>query len=1025
MLPERWSEIKGKLHEALQLEPAVRATYLAQMGATDPDLQKELESLIASHERTGTDFLSEPLAEVTSSLASQVKPDALLGRRVGSYQIMGQIGAGGMGEVYRAFRADDQYKKQVAIKLVRAGQNSDFVVNRFKNERQILASLDHPNIARLLDGGTTENGVPYFVMELIEGLPIDEYCDTRKLPITERLKLFVQVCSAVQYAHQHLFIHRDIKPSNILVTYDSVPKLLDFGIAKILEGGADVVQLEPTLTFFRVLTPEYASPEQVKGATITTSSDIYSLGVVLYVLLTGRSPYQLTKPTSEIARAVCEVEPEKPSAVVRRTMADGKEAARIALADLAALREGPVEKLSKRLRGDLDDIVLMALRKEPERRYASVEQFAQDIQRHLDSLPVLARKDFFSYRASKFVNRHRFGVISASVAAIGLLTALLVTLRANRIARDERTRAEHRFNDVRKLANSMIFDLPGPIRAIPGSATVEKMLYDNGLKYLDSLAEEAKGDSSLQRELAAAYKRLGDSQGFPYGGSLGDYPGALASYRKSLQMRQRLVDSDRHNLSDQIDLSNTYRTIGALQCKMGDTRAGRGSVHTALEIARPLAEANPDNVNAQRELGNVLFTIGNVDVESLQNVALQYHFEALKVFQKLEGKLVPQLWQRQISFLDGVVASDYLASGNYKEATRYAREALQMLSRVEVSDASVTAQLKGDKASRHSQLGYALLFGGQWKEAKSEFRSELSLFQEMYDPKVPDSRASVALGFLDLGHAESLAGNAADGMRLIKKGMDTLGPHDATDPTDADTTQLFVRGFLYEGEALEQVGDESKALRSYEEAVATFESSDSANKPVLKPFRCFAHAKVAGALARLGRRDQARETYGKALALIGSQPASEQPTEIQYALLNVYAGMGDLVSDPASHGGTPVGGSACDWYRRSMDIWRQLPARSSVSPNGFRVIGINTLSTKLAKCQPMLRSQPPISGLDELRGKHPGVRCSFGAARGPQPTRFASAVHTSGYLFRFGRRSRVSGRQNQRSNQPALPQDRS
>src|SRR6202045_4413521 len=988
MLPERWSEVKDKLHEALQLEPTRRAVYLAETGATDPDLQKELESLIAFHERTGADFLNEPLAQVTSALASQVVPDALLGRRIGSYQIMGQIGVGGMGEVYRAFRADDEYKKQVAIKLVRAGQNSDFVVNRFKNERQILASLDHPNIARLLDGGTTEEGVPYFVMELIEGHPIDEYCDIHKLPITERLKLFVQVCSAVQYAHQHLFIHRDIKPSNVLVTSEGVPKLLDFGIAKILEGGADVAQLEPTLTFFRVLTPGYASPEQVKGATITTSSDIYSLGVALYVLLTGRSPYQLTKPTSEeIARAVCEVEPEKQSAVVRRTRADGKETARIALADVAALREGSVEKLSKRLRGDLDDIVLMALRKEPQRRYASVEQFEGDVRRHLENLPVIARKDTVRYLTSKFVPRHKAGVAAVVLSLFAVLAGMFATLREARIAQTQRARAERRFNDVRKVANWMIFDLPRPIHGVPGALTVEKILYDNGLKYLDSLATEAEGDVSLQRELAAGYKQLGDSQGFPYGGSLGDCPGALASYRKSLQMRQRLVDSDRHNLSDQIDLSNTYRTIGALLCKMGDTRAGRESVHTALEIARPLAEANLDNVNAQRELGNVLFTTGNVGVESLQNgeaatftsIALQYHLEALKVFQKLEGKLVPQLWQRQISFLDGVVASEYLASGSYKEATRYAREALQMLNRVELSDASVTAQLKGDKASRHSQLGYALLFGGQWEEAKSEFRSELSLFQEMYDPKVPDSRASVALGFLDLGHAESLAGNAADGIRLIKKGMDTLGPHDATDPTDADTTQLFVRGFLYEGEALEQVGDESKALRFYEEAVATFESSDSANKPVLKSFRCFAYAKVAGALARLGRRDQARETYGKALALIGSQPASEQPTEVQYALLNVYAGMGDLVSDPASHGGTPVGGSACDWYRRSMDIWRQLPARSSVSPNGFRLIGINTLSTKLAKCQPMLRSQPPISGLDELmkRGKHTGARCKF------------------------------------------------
>src|ERR1700757_4236175 len=347
MTPERWQQLKGLLAAALEKESSERGVYLDRVSAGDPNLRSDLERLLVAEEEAGTVFLDTPPHHADDDAAEDAK--TLIGLRIGAYQVVEKIGSGGMGEVYRAFRADDQYHKQVAIKLVRAGQGSDLVVNRFKNERQILASLDHPNITRLLDGGTTQNGVPYFVMELIEGLPIDQYCDTYKLPVTKRLRLIVQVCSAVQYAHQHLFIHRDIKPGNILVTSEGVPKLLDFGIAKILEGGTDVAQLEPTLTFFRVLTPGFASPEQVKGATITTSSDIYSLGVVLYVLLTGRSPYQLTKPTSEeIARAVCEVEPEKPSAVVRRTMADGKERARIALVDLAALREGTVEKLSKR-----------------------------------------------------------------------------------------------------------------------------------------------------------------------------------------------------------------------------------------------------------------------------------------------------------------------------------------------------------------------------------------------------------------------------------------------------------------------------------------------------------------------------------------------------------------------------------------------------------------------------------------------------------------------------------------------------
>jgi serine/threonine protein kinase len=957
---ERWDEIKEKLLAALELEPAQRSAYLARVDAVDPVLRKELDSLIASHERTGTDFLNAPWAQAASALASQVVPDALLGRRVGSYQIMGQIGVGGMGEVYRAFRADDEYKKQVAIKLVRAGQNSDFVVNRFKNERQILASLDHPNIARLLDGGTTENGVPYFVMEVIEGLPIDEYCNTHKLPITERLKLFVQVCSAVQYAHQHLFIHRDIKPGNILVTSDSVPKLLDFGIAKILEGGTEVAQLEPTLTFFRLLTPGYASPEQVKGATITTSSDIYSLGVVLYVLLTGRSPYQLTKPTSEgIARAVCEVEPEKPSAVVRRTMADGKETARLALADLAALREGSVEKLSKRLRGDLDDIVLMALRKEPQRRYASVEQFAQDIQRHLDSLPVLARKDTLGYRMSKFVNRHKFGVIAASVMALTLLTALVVTIRANRIARQQaeiartqRERAERRFNDVRKLANSMIFDLPGPIHMVPGSIAVEKMLYDNGLKYLDSLATEAEGDVSLQRELAAGYKQLGDSQGFPYGGSLGDSPGALASYRKSLQMRQRLVDNDPGNVSDQIDLSKTFRTIGALLYKTGDLQRAHEDVHKALDIIRPIVQAHENNVDALHELGIVLLTLGGVDGEEL--VTLRYHLDALHLFQKLEEKQPDVRTARlQIAYMDGIVSTDYLQSGNPKEAIRYAKEQLQALARVDNADAKTGAFLADGRAGAHSHLGDALLFSGRWQDAVPEYRTELALYKVLFDPK---NTASLGLadGYINLGRAESLAGNPTEGLKLIRTGIDTIRSRVAPDATDKDRAVLLGSAYVYDGQALESVGDDRGALQSYKRAAAIFESPTLAGERASNSLVAASYGKIAGALAKLGYRDQARETYEKALAKLGSQPGSEpQLLRVQYALAEVYAGLGKLESQSASRGTTRAyaESNSCKWYQKSRDIWLEMPVRNSISPSGFQVTDFNAVSAELAKCQ--------------------------------------------------------------------------
>src|SRR5580693_5880710 len=281
---ERWQEIKDKLDAILNLAPEQRPAYLEQLSGADPELRRELESLIASHEQAGTDFLNVPHPQAPDpSAPDNLDPDhrdPMIGRRLGTYEIVEQIGAGGMGEVYRAIRADDQYRKQVAIKLVRAGQNSDFVIRRFKNERQILASLDHPNIARLLDGGATEEGVPYFVMELVEGQPIDKYCDRHKLGIRARLQLFLQVCSALQYAHQHQIIHRDIKPANILVTVERVPKLLDFGIAKIFDSGVLAGVVGATETRFRAFTPEYASPEQIKAEPINTASDVYSLGVL-------------------------------------------------------------------------------------------------------------------------------------------------------------------------------------------------------------------------------------------------------------------------------------------------------------------------------------------------------------------------------------------------------------------------------------------------------------------------------------------------------------------------------------------------------------------------------------------------------------------------------------------------------------------------------------------------------------------------------------------------------------------------
>jgi len=593
MTPEEWQNIKECLHGALELEPNQRTHRVQEIAAAHPALSDDINSLFSSYLEMKTDFL-----DTGSALVGSNSNDSLTGRQLGPYRIIGEIGKGGMGEVFRAVRADKQYEKQVAIKLVRAGPDSGFIVVRFRNERQILASLEHPNIARLLDGGATPEGIPYLVMELVEGLPINTYCDHHKLPTTERLKLFLQVCSAVQYAHQHLIVHRDIKPSNILVTSDGVPKLLDFGIAKILDPEAVGVGLEKTMTLLRVLTPAYASPEQVRGEAITTASDVYSLGVVLYELLTARSPYGSNPQSSgDISQAICNLDPEKPSVVIARNVNCNS-----GLSDLdqiAALRDGSRQRLRKRLRGDIDNIVMMALRKEPQRRYASVELFAADISRHLRDLPVVARGDSAAYRTQKFARRHKAGVLAATAVSLSLLLGMAITVREAGIARQERARAEQRFKDVRELANSDLFELHDAIQKLPGSASVRNLVIQRALRYLEKLSQDASGDRDLMHELATGYERVASLQGNFSGTGIGETSAALASYKKALAIRESLVAATHGDLNErsaEVRLMGLY--VQALETA-GKTGEASRIARQATTISEQMLQEHPTDVPAQ------------------------------------------------------------------------------------------------------------------------------------------------------------------------------------------------------------------------------------------------------------------------------------------------------------------------------------------------------------------------------------------------------------------------------------------
>ncbi|HKQ48220.1 MAG TPA: serine/threonine-protein kinase [Phycisphaerae bacterium] len=460
MTPERWQRLKNVIESALEREPAARGAFLLEACGQDATLRAEAESFVAAHDDDPS-FLEDSAEGLWKAIAARGGKTPLPiepGRALGAYQVVRPIASGGMGAVYLAVRADDAYRKQVAIKVIRTdslgdSRHRDELQRRFRTERQTLANLDHSNIARLLDGGATDDGLPFLVMEYIEGRSIDQFCDDQRLSTTDRLELFSKVCQAVSYAHRSLVIHRDLKPSNILVTADGEPKLLDFGLAKLLDPDSSALAATLTRTGLQPLTPAYASPEQIRGEPVTTSTDVYSLGVILFELLTGHRPYRgSTVAMHDLARLICEQEPDRPSQAVTRVEKTDDHHPAVTPESISQTRDGRPERLRRRLAGDIDTIVLKALRKEPARRYASVEQFAEDIRRHLRGEPILARPGTWTYHTTKFVRRHRAGVIAAALVLLSLSGGLAVAFWQLREAQRQTLIAQHQTEEARRQA---------------------------------------------------------------------------------------------------------------------------------------------------------------------------------------------------------------------------------------------------------------------------------------------------------------------------------------------------------------------------------------------------------------------------------------------------------------------------------------------------------------------------------------------------------------------------------------------
>jgi non-specific serine/threonine protein kinase/serine/threonine-protein kinase len=692
--------------------------------------------------------------------------------QIGPYRVERELGRGGMGVVYLASRADQQYRKQVAIKLLRPGHDGDQVFHRFQNERQILANLEHPNICRLLDGGVTDEGEPYIVMEHVRNArPIDDYCASRDLGLHERLELFRQACSAVQYAHRFLIVHRDLKPSNILVTEDGVVKLMDFGIAKNLLSGFDAPS--PQTLGSQPMTPAYASPEQLRAEPISTASDVYSLGVVLYELLTGHRPFEAAEGVlPDMLHSIFEQEPAKPSA---------------AIANPPSNRTGnpqgrPTEQMIRSLRGDLDWIILTAMRKDPMRRYLSVEAFSEDLHRYMDGRPVTARPDTFSYRAGKFLRRNKLGAAAVLIIAATLAGGIISTRR-------EQARTKASFNDVRALANSILFEISDAIRDLPGSTPARLLLVERAQTYLDKLAHESGNDLSLDKELAEAYKKIGEVQyrvGYP---NLGDITGALASARKELALRESISAKD-HSVAANLAVAEAHMRLGELLDGTADPQAAEAHIAQALAIRETLFAANPKNVDVRSDLARSYRIAG--DRQEMEGHAQRFYDMIQKALRIREGLLSEnpgdESTQRQYS-TDLVRAGDSLGSpnqtnlGRYDEARMTYERALAIRQSLASSNPSNSVAQR-DVSNVYQRLGSLLEHTGSYQDSLEMSRKGLAIVERLFeaDPANFEVRRDIMILYGQLGRAYLKLKDYAAAERSLRTALDVASELIAKNP---------------------------------------------------------------------------------------------------------------------------------------------------------------------------------------------------------------------------------------------------
>ena len=942
MQPDDWDRVQSAFFAVVDLPPGEQALQLNRTCGDDNEFRAKVESLLAA-DHESEEVISAAIADEKALLGVEAR--SLSGDRLGAWRVMDEIGRGGMGTVYQAVRDDDQFQKHVAIKVVRHGMDTEDVLRRFRHERQILANLDHPYVARLLDGGTTPDGRPFFVMEYVEGRPLDVFCSEYGLDTEARCNLFLRILDAVAYAHRNLVVHRDLKPANIFVKTDGTPKLLDFGVAKLLEGDANAT----FTSLYRPFTPQYASPEQILGSSVTTAVDIYALGAILYEMLTGR-PAQAIESVSpfEIERVVCRTEVPPPS-----LSAPGLDA-------------------------DLDNIVLMAMRKEPSRRYQSVDQFSEDIRRHLDGRPVLARQDSFWYRTRKFSRRHHLEISATALIFISLVAALIVTLGQMRVARSarlaaevqrgisdrERARAEAEFSHAEVaraneeqqrlqaevaraeeerqrlhaeqsltqllgIADKTLFDIHDEVAKVPGTTEARRVMVKTTLDYLESIQKENGLDDRLRLALGSGYSRIAAIQGAPFHPSLGDSAGALASYKKAEALLAPLFASRPDDPEVILEWLEVKTGIAELAFTQSQSAQVADMYSPLLPVARRLAALAPSNLRALKQEPEIEGDLAMALQPSNSQEALDHSKREIAILTALTDRFpgdrdLKQELGQSLAF----AAVPLKDAGNFPESAEYFSRSIQSFEQF------LEAEPHNEQAQRRLQEDYSdycALLGVPWSanmgrpaEARTYCEKSVAIARELSNADPLDQTARFDLGsnLSALGMIDPEPNQVAASLKDLEEALRILDPFVRANPDSANVVLRVELARQYEGLRLQSLGRLPEAADSFRQA--------------LSELNVMIHAKPgqpSGSGVVVGNEDGLAEVYAeqgnREAALSHAETALEKAQKYATAHPGKTTGTGLLAA--ASFELAWVERTVGDWDRAAADVERATSLWDSIA----------------------------------------------------------------------------------------------